>query len=207
MSCHLYSSCPHTTKHKTENITTRQMGSQLAILCTKLCADSTNIKDNSSIVWSVTLALKMSIHSSYFQHPCHTAHYHLHFLVGKCLLRTHRMLKLIAQTNLASLLWVSCSFVFLWIWVRLSFFQSSRILIVIAALSLPLGQLHGTMMMVRVVNIEGRCELSHGDFIANGDVVSIYFRPTHLSPLADCNTEICFGFWIKLVDRRIMLTA
>lgn len=122
MSCHLYSSCPHTTKHKTKNITTRQMGSQLAILCTKLCADSINIKDNSSIVWSVTLALKMSIHSSYFQHPCHTAHYPLHVLVGKCLLRIHRMLKLIGQTNLASLLWVSCSFVFLWIWVRLSFF-------------------------------------------------------------------------------------
>lgn len=64
---------------------------------------------------------------------------------------------LLASSQLAAL----CAFEFAALLCHVvPFVQPSRILSVIAAMPLPVGQLFCVMMMERFVNVKGRCELS-----------------------------------------------
>lgn len=73
------------------------------------------------------------------------------------------------------------------------FFKPFRTLLVIAAWSLSLAQLCTTEIMLRFVNVEGRCELSHVEWVAKGD--RGFHRSAAHTPfsLASYNTEICLS--------------
>lgn len=73
------------------------------------------------------------------------------------------------------------------------FVQPSRILSVIAAMPLPVGQLFCITMMERFVNVRGRCELSCFQWVAKRRRWFAQIFNRHISSPSQVTTEIVFS--------------